>query len=237
MSIMGNAVFSTATAKNWFELAHALQVSVRAIQNWRANPKYQETIPRDGSKGEKDVGAWRNFLVLHGLKESVLVDEDGEAPIKFIPGNENEYKKLLTYEKIKQAQIETGKMEGVLLEAAQLEIQLGAAFIAITNRVSGLAETLAPLVVARDDVAEIMDIIRPETDSILAGLNCGDYLVDVPTLAVAIDCTASERERLVQLAEELLRRIGRAAIAVITQPTVIDPISGHASAGQMEGDV
>ena len=230
---MGNAVFSTATAKNWFELAHALSVSVRAIQNWRANPKYQETIPRDGSKGEKDVAAWRNFLVLHGLKESVLTDENEEAPIKFIPGNENEYKKLLTYEKIKQAQIETGKMEGVLLEAAQLEIQLGAAFIAITNRVSGLAETLAPLVVARDDVADIMDIIRPETDSILAGLNCGDYLASVKDLADGIECTAAERERLVELAEGLLRGIGRAAIDVITRPSVVDPITGQANVGQI----
>jgi hypothetical protein len=236
---MGNTVISTATAKNWFELAHALQVSVRAIQNWRSNPKYQETIPRDGSKGEKDVGAWRNFLVLHGLKESVLEDEDGEAPIKFIPGNESEYKKLLTYEKIKQSQIETGKMQGVLLEAAQLEVHLGAAFIAITNRVSGLAETLAPLVVARDDVAEIMDIIRPETDSILAGLNCGDYLSSVNDLADRIECTAAERDRLVELAELLLRGIGRAAIDVITQPTVIDPISGHWSIAQTapEADV
>jgi hypothetical protein len=225
-------VIATAKAKNWFELSHALNVSRRAIQNWRADPKYQDTIPRCASNGEKDVGAWRNFLVLHGLKESVSSDEDGEAPIKFIPGNEGEYKKLLTYEKIKQAQIETGKMEGVLLEAAQLEVQLGAAFIAITNRVSGLAETLAPLVVARDDVSEIMDIIRPETDSILAGLNCGDYLASVKDLTDGVDCTATERERLAELAETLLRGIGRAAIAVITQPTVIDPISGHSSVAQ-----
>ena len=230
---MGNGVISTAKARNWYDLAHALRVTTRAIQNWRANPKYQETIPRDGSRGEKDVGEWVNFMVLHGLKEAVATDEEGEgAPIKFIPGNEGEYKKLLTYEKIKQAQIETGKMEGVLLEAAQLEIQLGAAFIAITNRVSGLAETLAPLVVARDDVADIMDIIRPETDSILAGLNCGDYLASVKTLAEGIECTVAERERLVELAEGLLRGIGRAAIDVITQPAVVDPITGQANVSQ-----
>lgn len=224
-------VITAAKVRTWFELAHALGVERRTLQNWRGNPKYAGAIPACESNGDKDVAAWHAFMITHGLKDAPASDE--EAPIKFIPGNENEYKKLLTYEKIKQAQIETGKMEGVLLEAAQLEIQLGAAFIAITNRVSGLAETLAPLVVARDDVADIMDIIRPETDSILAGLNCGDYLSSVNELAQGIECTAAERERLVELAEGLLRGIGRAAIDVITRPSVVDPITGQANVGQI----
>lgn len=229
---MGNNVISTGKAKNWFDLAHALGVTARSIQNWRANAAYQETIPRCGSKGEKDVGAWINFMVLHGLKESVAMADEGETPIKFIAGNEGEYKKLLTYEKIKQAQIETGKMEGVLLEAAQLEVQLGSAFVSITNRVSGLADTLAPLVVARTDVSEIIEIIRPETDSILAGLNCADYLASVTDLAQGIECTEVERERLIELTEQVLRGLGKAAIDIILRPTVIDPISGQARSAQ-----
>ena len=218
--------------KNWFDLAHALGVERRTIQNWRANPKYAGAIPACESNGDKDVAAWHAFMLAHGLKDPPPADDSDGAPIKFIPGNEGEYKKLLTYEKIKQAQIETGKMQGVLLEAAQLEVQLGAAFVSITNRVSGLADTLAPLVVARTDVSEIIETIRPETDSILAGLNCADYLASVTDLAQGIDCTAAERERVIELTERVLRGLGKAAIDIILAPTVVDPISGQAAIAQ-----
>src|SRR5262245_738362 len=62
---------------SWVELARALRVSRRAIQEWREDPRYAKYWPRAASDGRHDVQAWRSFMIQFRLKRA---DEDVETP-------------------------------------------------------------------------------------------------------------------------------------------------------------
>lgn len=227
-------------AKNWDELATALGVSRRAITMWKADPRYNTRFPKDKADGRKEVAAWLEFMRENGLARAdqrvgeVPTDEDDGLPLpvgmKFPPGSESQWKKKLLEQKVTIAEIEASKLKGLLIVGSDLEIPLGATFVAIQNALNQYPERTAPLVAGFTDVHEITEIMRGEMEANLSGLNGASYLDEVEAIAAALPiATAATRALVIEATSEVLRRIGRAAIANALRVAVppADPLTGQ----------
>ncbi len=239
-------------AKNWDELADALGVSRRQLQNWRNDPRYQADAPKCAPDGRKEIALWMAWTARHGLKSSAPLndvddsDHEGEEIVQppKLGGTVADWKAWGEKLKGEKLELELEKQRENLLVANELEIPLGATLVAITSRVTQLPEILAPLVVGQLDVPDIMEIIRPETDGILAALNVGDYIAevdllvgDLPTdpettqLLKLVTFTGQDAEALRRLLAHLLKRIlsriGREAITRALRPPVTDDVTGQ----------
>lgn len=237
-------------AKNWDELAEALGVSRRQLQNWRNDPRYQATAPKCAPDGRKDIALWMAWTASHGLKSSAPLDGDdseddpGVIQPPRLGGTVADWKAWGEKLKGEKLHLELEKQRENLLVASELEVPLGATLVAITSRLTQLPEILAPLVVGQLDVPDIMEIIRPETDGILAALNVGDYIAevdqlvgDLPTdpettqLLELVTFTGQDadalRRLLAHLLKRILSRIGREAITRALRPAVTHEVTGQ----------
>ncbi len=237
-------------APNWNELATALGVSRKALKNWRDDPRYTPQLPVARADGRHDVAAWAAFMVQHNLADSaqhVPLDDDNDAgdqrimPPK-LGGTGADWKARV--DKLKGDQIEIGLQKecGTLLVANELEVPLGATFVAMTNTLTVLPERLAPLVRGFDDVPEIIGIIRSEIEIELTRLNAADYIAEVTALVGELP-TDPEAARLLSLVSfagqdhaallqliihctaAVLRSIGQRAIKSATAPPITHEVT------------
>jgi hypothetical protein len=240
-------------AANWDELADALGVSRRQLQNWRNDPRYKGDAPKCAPDNRKEIALWMAWTARHGLKSSAPLDDvddsdDGGEKVVQPPklgGTVADWKAreaMLKGDKIERELLKEAK---TLLVATDLEIVIGTAFVAITNRVNQLAETLAPVVTGQMDVQDVIDLIRPETQSIMRALGTVDYDAELDALLGDLP-TDKETERLLQLVtfdgqdvaalhqlirhccQLTLRRLGRTALGLSHTP-LQDSVTGQTS--------
>jgi hypothetical protein len=224
----------TAFARTWGELATRLEVSRRMIQEWRNDPRYKEHIPPDRDDGRHDVTAWLQFMVSFRLarKDQDVVDEENEESGNLVQppavgGSERDWSKAERFLRVKKLERELQTLDGTLLVAAELELPLGATFVAMTNKLTQFPERVAPQVVGFSDVQEVMGILRGEIESDLRDLNAASYLEDAGELAFpfdeesaalmdAVSFGGQDAEKLRALivlgVREVLRRVGRRVI-------------------------
>lgn len=251
--------------QDWTDLAAQLHVSRRAIQEWRKDPRYAAACPPDRADGRKEVAAWLAFMVQFGLKRADRMidlgaedddEEDPEAgPVIRPPrigGAAAEWAKADSWKKFQKREIEVDQLKGVLLEAADLEVPIGATFATIQGKLSQFPARVARYLVGLRDVAELEERLRDEIDADLSEINATRYTA-ASAIADAIAALPfdAETERLIGLvafegqdrstllaliaavATEALRQLGRRAIQACAR---IDEEADGADSSGLEDD-
>lgn len=250
---------ASAFAKTWGELAERLGVSLRALKDWRADPRYKPTLPRDRDDGRHDVAAWAAFMVQHGLKRAdehieSIDEDDADAPgvIKppLVAGTQAQWNVAIAAVDHAKKQTGLAVLQGALLVAAELEVPLGATFAAIQTKLSQFPARVARYLTGLRDPGEIEDKLRDEIDADLADLHAarftGESAVAEAVAAVPFDAeserllslvtfASQDRDALMQLitaiATEALRRLGRTAVEQVSGAKI--PVELHESTGQV----
>lgn len=188
-------------APNWDTLADQLGCDRRSLYSWRNDPRYQPDAPADRADGRKEVAAWKQWMIRHGLKRADehvdpdgfdLEDEDGAGeggevlhPPR-VAGKDADWKRAISAEKFERARMERWKLEGILLVAAELEVPLGAMLAAVQTKLMQFPDTAARRVKGLRDEAECADALRDEIDALLRDLSGVRF--DSPTaVAEAVD--------------------------------------------------
>jgi hypothetical protein len=236
---------ATPFVSTWDDLAKQLGVTRRAIQEWRKDERYSEHCPPDRADGRHDVTAWASFMVRFGLKRADEQLTDDETPAERRSVRDwKEYREQLQCEKLQR---HIAREDGVLLVAAELEIPLGATFMAIQTKLSQFPERAARRVAGFDDVSEVEARLREEMDGDLGELNAAQHLdADLMEIVSGIPLDES-KEKTVSLltirgipreetfalikdiAAEVLRRIGRRVLARASAIGVESPALAEAT--------
>ncbi len=168
----------------WDELAKAIGVSRRAVQEWRKDPRYCNDCPPDRADGRHDVAAWLDFMVRHGLKradEFVESEPDDDEPGAHvirppaIGGSQADWNKAASHVDYEKKRDALGVFRGTLLVAAELEVPLGATFAALQTKASQFPTRVAPLVTGFRDVQEVEERLRDEMDADLRDLQAARF--------------------------------------------------------------
>jgi hypothetical protein len=188
-------------AANWEELAQAIGITPRGLRDARA--RFPDDQPRDRADGRKEVAAWLEWMRKHGIKRADEYADPDEIPEERRSIRDwKEQREKLQCIKLER---EIDRGDGKLLVAAELEEPLGATFVAVQNKLAQFPERVAPSVAGFTDVPEIIGILRAEIDADLSALHEASYLAEVEAL--------TSDPHVAELVREVLRRIGRRAIA------------------------
>jgi hypothetical protein len=224
--------------QTWDQLAAELSkcgtpITRRAIQEWRRDPRYRDRCPIDRADGRKEVASWLRFMVEHGLKSADLhVDSQpgtsGE-PIQPPPiaGSQADWNKAETWTRYRKRAVELEALMGNLLEAADLEVPLGATLATIQAKLAQFPPRVARYLVGLRDVSEVEDRLRDEIDADLGELNSAGYLaenaVEEAVTALLPADKADLRQLVVEVATQALRQLGRREISQATRAVAIEP--------------
>ena len=233
-------------AGNWEELAKNLGVTPRAIRDWRDPrkfPKLQGHLPEPRADHRHDVTAWLELMVKFGLKRADEELHPGDLPNddqRSTRDWKNKREELLC----EKLQREIDREDGKLIDAGELEIPLGATFMAFQNRYSQFPERAAGRVTGFDDTYEVENRMREVVDADLRDLNAaafldqslGEIIAELPfdeetaRLLELVTFAGQDRNALLSLiaivAHQALASIGRRAIAKATD----DPADSPAAA-------
>lgn len=234
-SILARARGETQTpevsyAGNWDELAAELSkcgpsITRRAIQEWRRDPRYKDLCPKDRADGRKPVAEWVRFMVENGLKgadKHVGSEPDDGIPELIKPpplgGTQADWSKAETWQKYEQRSVHVQKLKAVLLEAAELEVPLGATLATIQAKLAQFPARVSRYLVGLRDVGELEDRLRDEIDADLGDLNSARYTAENAikdaVAAVAAECRDDVLLKLAErIATDALRQLGRVQIA------------------------
>jgi hypothetical protein len=237
--LSGGEPLQTSAAANfvstWDELAKNIGVTRRTLQTWRIDEKLGPQCPPTRAGGQHDVTAWLEFMVRFGLKRADeqfhpddLPDDDRRSTRDW----KNEREKLMCV----RLQRDIDRDDGKLLVADELEIPVGATWLAFQNRYSQFPERAAGRCTGFDDSYEVEARMREIVDADLRDLNAARYLdeslsdilntlpVDEETerLIDLVTFAGQDRANLMLLIERVaraaLQRIGRCAIAQTRSP-------------------
>jgi hypothetical protein len=234
-----------AFAQNYHELADALRVSRKSVQNWRSRSDLVNApdFPQPRADGRHSIEDWRSFMIAHCLARS---DED-ETSGEFPEGSVTDWKKRREQLMCVKLEREIDRQDGKLLVASELEVPIGATFMAIQTKLSQFPERAAKRVTGFTDVQEVEARLREEMDGDLGELHAAEYLEILESTAIPFDEQTEELYRRVSfdgqdrdafcelarlLAREVLRKIGNKVINAITeaQPEEIEtPADENAS--------
>lgn len=199
----------------WDELARALGVTRRAIQEWRNDPRHRPEIEKrrsllERADGRHQVAAWRQLMIDLQLKRGAAAadveidpenagDDEGEGIIRPPPvgGSQAQWNVAIAALDHRKKENLIGIQEGTLLVAADLEVPLGATFAAFQNKSAQFAARVARYVVGLRDVGEVEERLRDEMDADLSELHSARYAIDGAVAeAVAALPFDAESERL-----------------------------------------
>lgn len=234
-------------ARNWNELAELLDVSRRALSGWRADPRYAVDCPAPRPDGRLEVAAFARWCLKHNLKRGGLNlealppeirdgDGDGITHPPALGGTQSDWTKAKLAKQVEAQDLELQKARGKLLVAAELEIPLGALFVAIQNKLTQYPERTAPQVAGFTDVQEITAILRGEMEADLGDLHAARYLDELQVIVATMpDDEHSQRlfklvsfdgqdraildQYVMHAAGRVLRAIGRRVLADATGQT------------------
>lgn len=248
----GSASADGGFAATWDELADRLGVTRRAIQEWRKDPRYKADCPPDRADGRKEVVAWAAFIQRHGLKNAdqhapFVGDDDGGGTIILPPrigGSQADWKSREIKLKGDRLEIELEEKKLTLLPSAELEIPLGATFVAIANKLTIYPERVAPRVTGLRDVNEVMDVLREECQSDLNGLFAAQFLTQLAAIVAGLPADpdiAAQFQRVTfagqdvaallavieHCAGKVLAGIGENAITAALRPALTHPVTGQ----------
>ncbi|HEX3818596.1 MAG TPA: hypothetical protein VHW03_09940 [Chthoniobacterales bacterium] len=235
--------------RNWDDLAQSLGVSRKSVQNWRAREDLRSApdFPRPRADGRHDVEAWRRFMIAHGLNRAdELVDADEVPNERKTIRDWKEYREQLQCQEIERR---IARGDNLLLVATELEIPLGATFVAIQTKLSQFPARFARFMVMRRDEAEAEAMLQDQMDAVLADLNAADYLDDAVDAIAAefpfdeetadlyakVSFGGQDRDAFVRLiacaTRQALRRIGRMSIAPSSSSSLENPSLSRDSDG------
>jgi hypothetical protein len=179
---------ATGYVGTWDELAQRLDVSRRAIQDWRSDPRYKPEIERragllERADGRHCVAEWMRLMVDLQLKRGKAAAEavnDPEnagdsAPGVIQPpaygGSQADWTKAKIAKDVVLKDIEIETTRGTLLEAPELELPIGATFAVIQTKLSQFPSRVARFLVGLREMGEIEDRLRDEMDADLSDLH------------------------------------------------------------------
>ena len=241
-------------AATWDELGDRLGVTRRAIQEWRKDPRYRADCPLDRADGRKEVVAWAAFIQRHGLKNAdqhaPFAGDDDDGTVILPPrigGSQADWKSREIKLKGDRLEIELEEKKLTLLPSAELEIPLGATFVAIANKLTIYPERVAPRVTGLRDVNEVMDVLREECQSDLNGLFAAQYLTQLAEIVSGLPADpdiAAQFQRVTfagqdiaallavveHCAGKVLAGIGQNAITAALRPSLTHPVTGQTDA-------
>jgi hypothetical protein len=175
------------TVGTWVELAEALNVTRRTLQNWRA--RLGKASPLPGADGRHRVTDWREAIAKLGL-----------AADERIPSSERLQEAKARREElaVEKAEIALARQRGELLVAAELEVALGQLLVGLATALRHLPPSAARFVVGLKDVHQVTARLDEEVEAVLMRLEGVQWAEDV-----------SEDER------EILRRIGKRMVGAL----------------------
>ncbi len=254
----GSSEASGGFSASWDELGDRLGVTRRAIQEWRKDPRYRDDCPPDRADGRKDVAAWAAFIQRHGLKNADQHapmdggdDDDGTVILPpRIGGSQADWRSREIKLKGDRLEIELQEKKLTLIPAADLEIPLGATFVAIANKLTVYPERVAPRVTGLRDVNEVMDVLREECQSDLNGLFAAQFLTQLSAVVAALPedpAIAAQFQRVTfagqdiaallavieHCAAKVLDGIGKNAITAALKPSLTHPVTGQTDVEQI----
>lgn len=189
----------------WDELGQRLDVSRRAIQDWRNDPRYKPEIDArwhllERAGGRKCVAEWLRLMVDLNLKRGAVAatvdvhpdsgeaDESGEAVIKppRVGGNRVQWDLAIAALDHRKKSNALAVAEGSLLVASELEVPLGAMLSTFQMKGAAFPSRVASRLTGLRDAGEIEDRLREELDADFADLQFASYLAeDAVAAAVA----------------------------------------------------
>lgn len=207
--------------RNWDDLAQALEVSRKSVQNWRSREDLRgaQDFPRPRPDGRHDVAAWRRFMLAHGLNRA------GDA----VPGDELNGEGVLpkTHWDRLRAQIgfereafafEADKLKHI--EVAQISAAVGQMLAGFRTALNNLPASAARWVIGLRDFHQVKDKLQSEVDAVLQSLGRCEYLENlIPEVVAKLypDRDEQFRGNLIECADGVLREFGRMALSDLLQ--------------------
>ena len=191
----------TGYVGTWDDLATALGVTRRAIQDWRNDPRYKPVLAErskllERADGRHCVAEWLRFMVDLNLKRGAAA-----ADIEIVPGEDDECGGMIKPPPVGGSQAQwnvaiaaldhrkkanaIGVQEGRLLVAAELEVPLGAMLATFQTKGAAFPSRVARHLVGLREIGEIEDKLREELDADFADLQFASYLAE-DALAAAV---------------------------------------------------
>lgn len=189
---------STAFAKDQDELGRRLGISRKTIGNCiRRFKTATPPVPKPRADGRYDITAWAAFLRAHNIARKA----EGEESAPGTPGGAGEgtqgletvvdWKKEKLRLECARIQLENGKVEGQLVEVADMESQLGQMLSAFRTAANNLPGRAAQKLIGLRDFHDIEEILQAEVAVMLRTLEACEFLLKPEFIAL------SESEKMV----------------------------------------
>jgi hypothetical protein len=239
-SPVGSSESDLNFVRNWDDLAQALNVSRKSVQNWRNREDLRSAkdFPRPRPDGRHDVGAWRRFMIAHELNRAdEEVEGSGDGERKSVR-DWKIYREELQCQEIERR---IAKGDDLLLVATDLEVPIGATFATIQTKLSQFPSRVARFMLQLRDEASAEERLRDEMDAVLMDLNLARYLDgaaaevaasfpfndECAELYAKVSFAGQDRALFVELIErcvtEALRLVGSRALAASPEPSETVP--------------
>lgn len=245
-------------AQNWSELAAALQVTRRSIQNWRSRADLQGRLPESAPDGRKDIDAWKEAMVEHGLARA---DEDfaGEEDDDDASGGHSRPRSVKDW-KMKREELlctkiarEIAKDDQQLLEEPRLAVAFGQMLVGIAAALTHLPGSAARFLVGLKDPHVVQERLEAKMNGVLQRLNAAEYVEEdlaavvreldfdeeAEGLFAAVAFEGQDRGKLLELitiaTRQVLQAIGRRGIAAALGEGDSKPEASEAVATSAEG--
>lgn len=175
---------STAFAKDQDELGRRLDISRKTIGNCLRRFKTAvPPVPTTRADGRYDVAAWAAFLRAHNIArkaeggESAPSTPDGAADASQGLETVVDWKKEKLRLECVRIQLENGKVEGQLVEAADMESQLGVMVSAFRTAANNLPGRASQKLIGLRDFHDIEEILQAEVAVMLRTLEACEFLI------------------------------------------------------------
>lgn len=207
-------------AQNWDDLAQALGVSRKSLQNWRGREELQGRLPTPRADGRHEVAAWARAMVDLQLARADE-DEDGEFP----RGSVTDWKRRREQLACTRLERDMAKEDGALMVATELEVAFGQLLAGICASLNQLPGSASRFLVGLRDIHVIQMKLEDEVATALQHLGAVRYLEQncVRELAAELVTDDAMREHVIALTCAVLGAVGQRAIAQLTAPTAETP--------------